>query len=148
MSTKVKISKSAVDEFEGIYWNAFNDVLANSDIEDLNQIMRECHLIYWYASEVCNGGHGQYFDNCSDTVFSDVIGALEKYGAEEHSMILKDAISIQPVSFDELTDDEVDKIGQKENEFDNRFHNANIDLFDLLEHIQKEHEDEIVDWVE
>jgi hypothetical protein len=148
MNIKVKISKQSVEEFEGNYWNALNDALANSEIEELEHILRECYFIYWYASEVCNGGHGQYFDNRADTDFNEVIAALEKYEANEHSKILRDAIAIQPESFDELSDDEVENLGKQENELDKRFHNADIDLFDLLEHIQKEQEDEIVEWVE
>ncbi|MCP4977804.1 MAG: DMP19 family protein, partial [Maribacter sp.] len=129
MDHKVEISKKAVDEFEGNYWNQFNDYLANSDIDDLSGLLRKCYLIYWYASEVCNGGHGQYFDNQSKTDFNEVVEALKSFKAIEHSKLLKDAISIQPEIFNSLTDEEIEKLGEKENELDSRFHETKIDLF-------------------
>jgi hypothetical protein len=148
MESKIQISRKAVEEFEGNYWNTFNDFLSNSDLDELSGLLRKCFLIYWYASEVCNGGHGQYFDNQSETDFNDVVEALEYFGASEHSEILKNAISIQPPSFDELNDEEVEALGEKENELDSRFNDAKTDLFGLLEEIEKKYENELIEWID
>ena len=148
MAQKIKISKKAVEEFEYNYWNAFVYFLGNSEIDELSGLLRKCFLIYWYASEVSNGGHGQYFENQSDTDFNEVIDSLQSFGAIEHLEILKEAISIQPEDFDSLSDVEVDILGEQENKLDDRFYYAKPDLMDLLEAIQKKHEKEIIEWVD
>ena len=45
-----------------LIWNAFIDLIAIEDYGDLSPIQRKAHLVFWYESEVQNGGHGQYFE--------------------------------------------------------------------------------------
>jgi hypothetical protein len=44
-------------------WNAYVDLLAVEDHRDLVPEQRAAYLVFWYESEVQNGGHLQYFEN-------------------------------------------------------------------------------------
>jgi hypothetical protein len=62
------------------------------DYEDLVEGQRVAHLVFWYDSEVQNGGHLQYFRNPAGRHAGEAIAALREVGAEEQSSILGDAI--------------------------------------------------------
>ena len=148
MISQVSISRKTISKSPEEYWNAFNDCLASNDASDLSPMLRKCHLIYWYASEVSNGGHGQYFSNKEETNFREVIEALDYFEAYGHSKILSAAIEIQPDNIDEISDDEAELLGEKENKLDSRFFEEKPDLFDLLEDILKKFESSIVEWTD
>ena len=46
-----------------LIWNQFTDFLAMSDIDHLDSAQRPAYLVFWYDSEVQNGGHLQFFLN-------------------------------------------------------------------------------------
>ena len=72
-------------------WNAFIDLLAMSEPEELSAAQRPAQLAFWYESEVQNGGHLQYFLNRGPGEAESAIAALEGIGAADHSRVLRAA---------------------------------------------------------
>jgi len=62
MKTRM-LTKPQVDAEPFRIWNACVDLLATEDYRDLGKEQRPAHLVFWYESEVQNGGHLQYFEN-------------------------------------------------------------------------------------
>ena len=145
---KIQISKKKVSEFQGHYWNTFNDFLANSDENELDGIYKKCALIYWYASETANGGISQYFDTKSETNHYEVVDSLMEFNAEEHSKILLESIAINDLYDENKTEDELDILDSKLEELEERYEQCDLDLFTLLENVQKKHESKIIEWID
>src|SRR5262245_3601206 len=72
-------------------WNAFVDVLAMEDYGDLSPEQRPAHLVFWYESEVQNGGHFQYFENRGTEHLAATIEALGLLGATCQQQVLREA---------------------------------------------------------
>ncbi|KRE45357.1 DMP19 family protein [Paenibacillus sp. Soil522] len=85
------ISKKLLVESPYEEWNAFIDLIAMEEYEDLNQIQRVAHLCFWYDSEVQNGGHIQYFENKGTERVYETIKALKSLGASKQADILGEA---------------------------------------------------------
>ena len=73
-------------------WNAFIDLIATENYEDLADEQRIAHLAFFYDSEVQNGGHFQYFVNAHAQRASETIAALRGVGADDQASILADAL--------------------------------------------------------
>jgi Domain of unknown function (DUF4375) len=119
-------------------WNAFIDLLANENYGDLAEVQRAAHLVFWYESEVQNGGHLQYFENRGTNLLAETIEALHVLGAQCQGRILRDASKL-------LKSGEAKRIQTTEeyretalegefDELDSRFHECPQDL---TEHLQK-----------
>jgi len=98
MASPIKVSRKAFEEFDGVRWNAMNDMLSISDISDLTPTQRAAHLAYWYMSEVYNGGHEQFLTNHAELDHFEVVRALEAVGAVEQAGILADMLRAVTVS--------------------------------------------------
>lgn len=85
------ISKNLLVESPYEEWNAFIDLIATEDYENLNQIQRVANLCFWYDSEVQNGGHIQYFENKGTERVYETIKALKSLGASKQAYILGEA---------------------------------------------------------
>lgn len=72
-------------------WNAYIDLLAMEDYRDLSPEQRPAHLVFWYDSEVQNGGHLQYFENRGTGYLAETIEALHLLGATAHEQVLREA---------------------------------------------------------
>jgi hypothetical protein len=48
----------------------------------------------WYCSEVCNGGHRQFFSNPTGIVWQDALTALQELHAPELVAVLQEAIQL------------------------------------------------------
>jgi hypothetical protein len=88
------LSVGEIDSNPHAEWNAFIDLLAVEDYEDLDTQQRQAHLIFWYESEVQNGGHFQYFENRGTQLVPETIDALVAFCAEEHANVLRQAHSL------------------------------------------------------
>jgi len=86
-----RISSSAAKLDPHAVWNAFVDLLANSTLVELTDIQRHPHLVFWYESEVQNGGHLQFFENRPEELIEPTLTALRVLGAEAYLPILNDA---------------------------------------------------------
>jgi hypothetical protein len=89
-----KITKREVDENYYRIWNAFVDLLAMEKYDELAPEQRPAHLVFWYESEVQNGGHLQYFENRGTKYLEETIEALGILGAEGHQKILREAADL------------------------------------------------------
>jgi hypothetical protein len=72
-------------------WNAYVDLLANESYKDLSPVQRPAHLVFWYDSEVQNGGHLQYFENRGTARLAATIDALGTLGAICQQKVLREA---------------------------------------------------------
>src|SRR5260370_37331532 len=57
------LTKQQADAEPFRVWNAYVRLLAGERYEDLSPEQRPAHLVFWYESEVKNGGHLQFFEN-------------------------------------------------------------------------------------
>lgn len=89
-----QVSQGDLTENSQAVWNAFIDLLAMSNYEDLEDSQRPAHLIFWYESEVQNGGHLQYFLNRGTGHVPETIGSLRAFGALEQARVLERAASL------------------------------------------------------
>ena len=145
-----KVSRKAFQEFEGERWNAMNDLLAMSELEDLTPIQRQAHLAYWYMSEVYNGGHWQYFCNKAHYDHNEVAEALCEVGASEHAEILTQAFARLPEGIRcpktivEFIDgyDEVDL-----HDLDTAFGSCKKTIEGCLEEYLNRHEGAFIEWI-
>jgi len=72
-------------------WNAYVNLLAMEHYENLSSVQRPAHLVFWYESEVQNGGHFQYFENRGADQLSATIDALGSLGATCQQQVLREA---------------------------------------------------------
>jgi HrpA-like RNA helicase len=61
------------------------------DYDDLSPEQRPAHLVYWYESEVQNGGHLQYFENRGTEHLAAPVKALGSLGAMCQQQVLREA---------------------------------------------------------
>lgn len=73
-------------------WNAFIDLLAKSKYSDLRQSQRPAYLVFWYESEIQNGGHLQFVLNRGPDQIQETVDALHRLGATAHAKLLEQAI--------------------------------------------------------
>ena len=107
-----QISRSDLAKEPQAVWNAFIDLIAVSDYEDLQNSQRPAHLIFWYESEVQNGGHLQFFVNRGTERIPETIESLRRLGAMEQAEILERAAAlwnsrprVRPSTVDEFVDE-------------------------------------------
>ncbi len=74
-------------------WNAFIELLATSDASELHPSQRPAHFVFWYESEVQNGGHLQYFCNRGYPEALQAVESLRLLGAVEHADLLFAALT-------------------------------------------------------
>jgi Domain of unknown function (DUF4375) len=89
-----RITKREVDEHPYQVWNAFVDLLAMEKYNELAPQQRPAHLVFWYESEVQNGGHLQYFENRGTKYLNETIEALGVLGGSCHQKILQEAADL------------------------------------------------------
>jgi Domain of unknown function (DUF4375) len=85
------LTKQEVEAEPFRVWNAFVDVLTMEDYDDLSPEQRPAHLVYWYESEVQNGGHLQYFENRGTEHLAATVKALGSLGAICQQQVLREA---------------------------------------------------------
>lgn len=88
MTVPIRVSRRLVEKKPYLVWNAFVDLIAGSNYSHLSKKQRPAHLVFWYESEVQNGGHMQYFENFGTKRIKDTVAALELLGAPCHAQVL------------------------------------------------------------
>src|SRR5262245_49103291 len=76
-----------------LVWNAFVDLIATEDYEEMTPVQRTAHLAFWYDAEVQNGGHHQYFENSAGLRAPQTIIALRSLGLGPQASILERAVA-------------------------------------------------------
>ncbi|MEK7780194.1 MAG: DUF4375 domain-containing protein, partial [Verrucomicrobiota bacterium] len=118
-------------------WNAFVDLLSMEDYSELSIEQRPAYLVFWYESEVQNGGHFQYFENRGTEQLVATVEALGLLGATYQQKILREAGELwlsRSRSHAQSTQEFCDAALQGEFEsFDSRFHACSPNLQESLE---------------
>lgn len=118
-------------------WNAFIDLLAMSDHRDLQDSQRPAHLVFWYESEVQNGGHLQFVLNRGPELVPETVESLRMLGAEEQAKVLERAAALwnsKPRSNPSDVEDYIDEALEFEFEdLDSAFGNCPVELTTILE---------------
>lgn len=66
----------------------------NKDLEQFTDGQRKIFALMWYDSEVCNGGHDQFFFNSTGIVWKDAIEGMRMIGAEKTAENFQKAIDM------------------------------------------------------
>jgi hypothetical protein len=118
-------------------WNAYVDLLAMERYQDLTEEQRPAHLVFWYESEVQNGGHLQYFQNRGTAHLEETLDALGLLEATCQAQVLREAKEVllgckrQPI---ETVDEFVAAALEGEfSAFDSRFYACSPSLQKCLE---------------
>lgn len=85
------LTKKEVEAYPFCVWNSFVNLLAQHSYDDLSPEQRPAHLVFWYESEVQNGGHLQYFENRGGEHLTETIAALGLIGASCQQHVLREA---------------------------------------------------------
>jgi len=131
-------------DLKATIWNAFVELLAMSDESELNADQRPAQLVYWYESEVQNGGHLQYFLNRGPAEARKAVVALRDLGASAHAKNLAVALERwlslghrSPSLVDEFIEEAIEG---EFTSFNNEFSVA-VPLIDVLQrHLDKNQE--------
>jgi hypothetical protein len=86
-----KLTKRDVEEKPYCIWNSFVELLASHDYTEFSPEQRPAHLVFWYESEVQNGGHLQYFENRRVEHLEATVEALGILGASCQQQVLREA---------------------------------------------------------
>jgi hypothetical protein len=127
-----------------LVWNAFVDLLAMEEYDDLSSVQRKAHLVFWYDSEVQNGGHGQYLENRGVNRLAETVAALRDLGLTCQALLLSRAVEAladaEPGAdwADALDDSLID-------ELDAAFHRCTPTVTEALEQHLARHADEYVE---
>lgn len=87
------VDRARLQQEPYLVWNVFIDLLATEEYTALTPIQRKAHLVFWYDSEVQNGGHGQFFENRGVNMLVDTVAALKDLGLECQATVLSRAIA-------------------------------------------------------
>jgi len=136
MTTR-KLTKAEVAATPYKTWNAYIDLLANENHDNLAPEQRPAHLVFWYESEVQNGGHLQYFENRRGRYLQETVAALRALGASNQASVLTEAIALWK-SVERSRIEPADEFCEEalEGEFSNldqRFHECSPSLQECLE---------------
>jgi hypothetical protein len=127
-----------------IVWNAFVDLIATEDYADLSPVQRKAHLVFWYESEVQNGGHGQYFENQGVDRLRETVDALHELGLSCQARVLARAVAA--LSLAHRPADWADSLPEElVEELDAAFHSCRPEVITGLKEHLRVHEAEYVE---
>lgn len=66
----------------------------NKDLKSFTEAQRRFLALFWYDSEVCNGGHDQFFSNSTGIVWKDAIECMQMIGASEYADNFQKAVDM------------------------------------------------------
>jgi Domain of unknown function (DUF4375) len=144
-SKRVVVTKAALKENSRADWNAFVHLLATTDYGNLTALQRSAHLVFWYESEVQNGGHLQFFTNQPYERAKETILSLNVLGAPDHAQVLEQALArwsvaarLPPADFVEYS---AVALEMEFEDLDRAFHDCRVPLTNALERHFAEHEE-------
>jgi len=104
-----------------VWWNAnFYDDLARYEdsLKPFSKPQRLVWAVLWYASEVHNGGHDQFFSNSTGMVWPDALEGLAAIGRADLEKILRAAVERFPELPSRDRDEREDQIAAGDIRFD------------------------------
>jgi len=147
MATVTVAGKDA-NQSPHLIWNAFVELLASYGYAELYVEQRPAYLVFWYDSEVLNGGHLQYFQNREIETLEETIAALGLLGAPCQQQVLRDAGALflrHPRKEIRTLEEYAATALQGEfSALDQRFYNCSPSLQECLERHLKEHQSRFV----
>lgn len=142
------LSKESVEKEPYLVWNAFIDLLALEKYEDLSEEQRAAHLVFWYESEVQNGGHMQYFENRKGRYLSETITALGIVRANCHEQLLREAADLffsrERTPIQTTEEYSAAALEGEFSQLDSRFHECSPSLVECLEGYLQHHQSSFV----
>ena len=146
---KRQISRTVLNKEPYLEWNAFVDILAMESYEDLVPIQRTAYLVFWYDSEVQNGGHLQYFENRGTDFLNPTLDALTQLKANCQRQVLEVAgklfLSRSRAEINTV-EEYVDAALEGEfDECDSKYNKCNPEITELLENYLKKHRDSFIE---
>lgn len=66
----------------------------NQDLKPFSDAQRKILALFWYDSEVCNGGHDQFFSNSTGIVWKDAMECMQMMGADKYAQNLQKAVDM------------------------------------------------------
>lgn len=146
-----QINKTDFHDDPNVAWNAFVDLLAMEDYEILGELQKDAYLVFWYDSEVQNGGHFQYLLNSTGQRAFDTVETLAKFHLDCHQAILTEVLSFtseKPICNIETVDAYIaEALGGRLNTFDSRYYACPKDLMNFLEELLEGNFDEFIELV-
>ncbi len=146
-----KVNRNEYEAESYLAWNAFVDLLAIEDFDDLTEIQRNAFLLFWYDSEVHNGGHFQYFVNSAGNRAKDTILALSTLNMHCLSKVLQQAydyVSLNPIDEIDSADDFVIQASDVNfRKFDESFYRCGKIPMDYLESYLEKHFEHFIELV-
>lgn len=64
------------------------------DLKPFSLAQRRLFALFWYDSEVCNGGHDQFFCNSTGIVWKDALEGMRMIGADRSADNLQKAVDL------------------------------------------------------
>ncbi len=144
-----QVKKLDLDKESYLGWNAFVDLVASENYEDLSEIQKIAHLIFWYDAEVNNGGHLQYFLNLAGRRAPETLTALSQVGLDCQQIILADAVDLiskEPLpKINSVEEYVAEALEGKFNELDSRYSACPKETMDFLEEYLEQNFNEFIE---
>ena len=134
---KRTLSKEQIEKEPWQIWNSFVDLVCMEKYYDLTPIQKVASALFWYNSEVQNGGHMQYLANQGIDHLKETILAFEKIGNKDFLPILTKAFNIYGTSnldeIEEVEDYVAVALQDHFAECDTKFHEIEPSIDKILE---------------
>lgn len=129
-------------------WNSFVDLLAMEKYEDLSPVQQIASSIFWYDSEIQNGGHLQYFLNQGSDHVKKTLNALKSLGNIEFHELLKNALSkydsLDLTGVDDIEDYIEEALEDHFGEIDEEYHSIEPTIHSILEKYLERNRNEFI----
>ena len=136
MLRRARITKAGLEKNPAAEWNGFIELLACTAWEELGTSQRPAALVFWYESEVQNGGHLQYFMNGHVDRGDETVQAPTQLGADAQAIVLGRALQRWRAVARLLAADALEYAaiaGEPEfDDLDREFHACQVTLIDAL----------------
>lgn len=133
-------------------WNSFVDLVSMEQYDDLTPVQKVGSALFWYNSEVQNGGHMQYLINHGISHLKSTINAFETIENNDFTPLLKKAITIYntlDLSSIANVEDYVEMALQDYfSECDQKFHQIEPSLEDILEEYLRNNQSAFIEIVQ
>ena len=113
----------------------------NKDLEGFTEEQRRLLALQWYDSEVCNGGHDQFFANATGVVWKDALEGMHMIGATQLADNFQKVIDLLGghIPFDtEERNEMLDRLDEE----------GDFEGFEEMDDLFYEYEEELEEWMD
>jgi hypothetical protein len=149
-----KIDESSIlenDVFKIIepLWDSINIYDGEKEYkDDLNKFNREQQYVFailWYNSEVCNGGHYQFYSNSTGIVWEEALLGFQAINFQQAGEILNESVrrlNGKPDKDRMKRENQLDEMNDDLGDLDKRYYNEVMNILDekLLRYVKKNKE--------